>query len=385
MSLVSIELTLLDFRYFLDEILTFIEFYEGEEKSPNNRFQTNYEEISRIRQYAIEFIRLVYDLKKLFWDDSLIKEFNLGISFSEQFKNKRIFFFKSIFERLDRLFTNINGVYALSNELVKLYYNTVQKLIRNTNEFIGYIENARWHRQYALKALDNLVMLCNDFSAIFERFVESLALNKKITNGKLQKNINKNEKRKYNRPKANLSYIQKSTPAMSETLISSSSSSSSLLIDERLAKKPNAYSKKSTTESSSVPMSRPKKETATKKTLKKKSYSSCLIFTLITSCLVVSAYLIICLVHFLLRVNYYFENSFSRLLNSKSNSFYSYDKLKSSLFFDFTDSFRVIESSSVTLDLNSIHQWIQIYHYITDFFLIFVCLFFYILFEFFLK
>ena len=383
MSLVSIELTLLDFRYFLDEILTFIEFYEGEEKTPNSRFQTNYEEISRIRQYAIEFIRLVYDLKKLFWDDSLIKEFNLGINFSEQFKNKRIFFFKSIFERLDRLFNNINGVYALSNELVKLYYNTVQKLIRNTNEFIGYIENARWHRQYALKALDNLVMLCNDFSAVFERFVESLALNKKITNSKLQHNNNRNEKKKYNRSKVNLSYFPKSTPAMSDTLISSSSSSS--LLDERPIKKPNAHLKKSTTENSSVPTPRPKKETQTKKTIKKKSYSSCLIFTLIISCMVVSAYLIICVVHFLLRFNYYLENSFNRLVNSKSNSFYSYDKLRSSLFFDITDSIRVIESSSVTLDLNSIHQWIQIYHYITDFFLIFVCLFFYILFEFFLK
>jgi hypothetical protein len=45
----------------------------------------------------------------------------------------------------------------------------------------------------------------------------------------------------------------------------------------------------------------------------------------------------------------------------------------------------VYRNSGYTLDLNSIHQWIQIYHYITDFFLIFVCLFFYILFEFFLK
>ena len=403
MSLVSIELTILDFRYFLDEILTFIEFYEGEEKSPSSQFQTNFQEISRIRQYAIEFIRLIYDLKKLFWDDSVIKEFNLGINFSEQFKNKRVFFFKSVFGRLDSLFNNINGVYALSNELVKLYYNTVQKLIRNTNEFIGYIENARWHRQYALKALDNLVMLCNDFSAIFERFVESLTLNRKVTNSRLQTGNNKNEKKKLTRSKTNQQsfYFMKASPQLSDTLITSpsSSSSSSSLLDERPNKKSHTLfkSNKSTTEgSSSVPITSkvkppapppPKRETTPKRITKKKSstYSSCLIFTLIISCMVVAAYLIICLIHFLLKVNYYFENSFNRFLNSKSNNFYSYDKVKSSLFFDFTDSIRVIESSSVTLDLNSVQQWIQIYNYITDFFLIFVCLFFYILFEFFLK
>ena len=232
MSLVTIEITLLDFRYFLDEAFTFIEFFVVEDRSvnTNNRFQTNYEEIGRIRQYAIEYIRLIYDLKKLFWEDTVIKEYNLGINFSEQFKNKRVFFFKSIFERLEKLFNTINGVHSLSNDLVKLYYNTIQKLIRNTNEFIGYIENSRWHRQYALKALDNLVMLCNDFSAIFERFVESLEINRRIVKGKLMRNFDSNQNKSTNN----------SSSLNSQSLSSSSSSSSSTcLIDLNSNKSPS--------------------------------------------------------------------------------------------------------------------------------------------------
>jgi hypothetical protein len=174
MSIASIELILLDLRYFLDESLTFIELYEASEKDFATKFKTNPNEICQIRQYAIEYIRLIYDLKKLFMDTKLIKQSNTEIIFSEQFKNKRIFFFTSVFKRLEQLFTQINGQFSLSNELVKLYYKTIQKLVRNSNEFIGYLESHRWNRDIALQILDKLVEYCNDFLCIFEKFIQSL-------------------------------------------------------------------------------------------------------------------------------------------------------------------------------------------------------------------
>lgn len=383
MSLVTIEITLLDFRYFLDEAFTFIEFFVVEDRSVNinNRFQTNYEEIGRIRQYAIEYIRLIYDLKKLFWEDTVIKEYNLGINFSEQFKNKRVFFFKSIFERLEKLFNTINGVHSLSNDLVKLYYNTIQKLIRNTNEFIGYIENSRWHRQYALKALDNLVMLCNDFSAIFERFVESLEINRRIVKGKLMRNFDSNQNKSTNN----------SSSLNSQSLSSSSSSSSTCLIDLNSNKSPSPPPTLS--QKQQLQQTLPKKQPAIKRNnivkKNKKSLSSCLFIILVLVFIIVSLYLIIYVIQFLLSLNYYFENSFYRFFltsNTNNNYFYTINKVKNSIFFDFTDSIRIIESSSsATLDLNSIYLWSQIFYYMTHFLVVFFCLFCYILFEFILK
>jgi len=390
MSLVTIEITLLDFRYFLDEAFTFIEFFVVEDRSANinNRFQTNYEEIGRIRQYAIEYIRLIYDLKKLFWEDTVIKEYNLGINFSEQFKNKRVFFFKSIFERLEKLFNTINGVHSLSNDLVKLYYNTIQKLIRNTNEFIGYIENSRWHRQYALKALDNLVMLCNDFSAIFERFVESLEINRRIVKGKLMRNFDTNQNKSTN----NSSSLN--SQSLSTSSSSSSSSSSTCLIDLNSNKStsPPPLPQKLQLQQPLLPKKQPtiKRNNVVKKN--KKSLSSCLFIILILVFIIVSLYLIIYVIQFLLSLNYYFENSFYRFFltsntnNNNNNYFYTINKVKNSIFFDFTDSIRIIESSSsATLDLNSIYLWSQIFYYMTHFLVIFFCLFCYILFEFILK
>lgn len=41
MSMISIEIIILDLRYFLDEALTFLEFYEYGERDLTHRFQTD--------------------------------------------------------------------------------------------------------------------------------------------------------------------------------------------------------------------------------------------------------------------------------------------------------------------------------------------------------
>lgn len=194
MSIISVEIILLDLRYFLDEALTFIEFYEYGERDLTRAFQTSQQvilqfhklitkwaifftffrcffkkDIFQLRQFAIEYIRLVIDLKKLCKDNGLFADFNMGLHFSEQFKDKRIFFFTTLFKRLEKLYTCIYGETALSNELVKLYFKTIQKLVRNSNEFIGYLEASRWSRDIALQILDKLVENCNDFLCVFEK------------------------------------------------------------------------------------------------------------------------------------------------------------------------------------------------------------------------
>ena len=45
----------------------------------------------------------------------------------------------------------------------------MQQLVRNTNELVGYLESARWSREFALQLLDRLVELTNDFLCIFEK------------------------------------------------------------------------------------------------------------------------------------------------------------------------------------------------------------------------
>ena len=168
MSSISIELIILDFRHFLDEALMFLECFESSEQA-GAAFHTNQQELAELRQYAIEFIRLVYDLKKLFQTGRLVDEFNVEIEFSEQFKNKRIFFYTNLFKRLEALSMRIYDRRSLSTELVKLYFRTIQKLVRNSNEFVGYLESHRWNRDIAFQILDKLVEQANDFLCIFEK------------------------------------------------------------------------------------------------------------------------------------------------------------------------------------------------------------------------
>lgn len=207
MNICPLESIILDFRHFLDEALTFIESFEEGERDPHHhRFFTDKTEIGRLRNYAIEYTRLVFDLKKLLNNDTTSQprqydgdsavtkshfgDFNVRLAFSEQFKANRLLFFTFLFERLDKLFNRVNALTLNStssndnnlktknttntNELVRLFFKLVQKLTRKTNEFVGYLESPRWHRAMALQILDRLVALVNDFSCVFEKFVEKL-------------------------------------------------------------------------------------------------------------------------------------------------------------------------------------------------------------------
>ncbi len=177
----SIEILLLDLRYFLDESLSFIEFFEYGERDLTRRFQASNQEVTNLRQFAIEYTRLIYDLKKLLTaGHSAYAEFNPGFEFSEQFRNKRLFYYTRFFRRLEALDERVQGETALSNDMVKIYFRTVQNLVRGTNELIGYLEAARWSRDVALEILDRLVQLCNDFLCVFEKFVSRLEANKSV-------------------------------------------------------------------------------------------------------------------------------------------------------------------------------------------------------------
>lgn len=167
------EAILLDFRYFLDEALTLIEFFA----SSSSSFRTTNDELDRLRGYAKHYTRLVLDLKKRLDEDYYFTEFNVGLTFSESFKSKRIHFFTLVFNRLEKLFKRVN---ECDSELVCVYFKLVQKLTRKTNEFIGYVESSRWHRAMALQILDKLVAIVNGFSRMFERFVEFLQLHEQI-------------------------------------------------------------------------------------------------------------------------------------------------------------------------------------------------------------
>jgi hypothetical protein len=176
----SIELIILDFRHFIDEALTILEFYEAGERKKEKRFTTNRDELSRIRQYCIEYTRLANDLKDVMNNKDLISEFNTAHAFSNQFKKKRLLFFTKIFKRLDILFQRINRHKALLNIVVELYFKILLKISKKTNELIGYLESDRWHNDAAIDMLLKLTQLSNDFLCVFERFCELLEKEKKI-------------------------------------------------------------------------------------------------------------------------------------------------------------------------------------------------------------
>ena len=180
MSVSSIELIILDFRYFIDDALTFLEFFECGERDTARKFVTSPQEIATIRQHSIEFTRLLCDLKENFFSNKSISDFNLSLAFSKEFKQKRVFFFKTINTRLENLYTRIFNKTATYNDLVKIYFNTMLKIARNTNEFIGFVESSRWQREIAVTFMDNLIKLCNDFSCVYEQFVLFLEQNHRV-------------------------------------------------------------------------------------------------------------------------------------------------------------------------------------------------------------
>ena len=82
----SIVRTILDFRYFIDESLTFLEHFEGGERDLMRKFTTTQQEIAKIRHNAIEFTRILCDLKKILFSTQTISDFNLSFDFSKDFK-----------------------------------------------------------------------------------------------------------------------------------------------------------------------------------------------------------------------------------------------------------------------------------------------------------
>lgn len=188
MSLKKLESTILDFRHFLDESLTFVEFFESGERDRRRRFFTSSVEIARLREHAVEFNRLTTTIKNMLeFDknsartsaDSAIEfgEFNTAVEFTESFRSKRLQFFTVLFGRMDKLYDRLDTISRTEDvhESVRDYFRRVHKLSRRTNEFIGYLETSRWHRAIALEILDRLVVSCNKSLRALERFVEYLA------------------------------------------------------------------------------------------------------------------------------------------------------------------------------------------------------------------
>jgi len=185
----SIELIILDLRYFLDEAISFLECkkspndaslhadQEMPAESPrtsesNGQQEIDSKEFVKLRLNAIEYTRLIFDLKHLLQENRLYAEFNVSLKFSDQFKSKRMFFFRNVFRRLEHIYLKISS--ESIDELVIFYFQIVRHLTRQTNEFIAYLEFSRWRRSNALNILDKLVNLCNDFLCILEKIVQGI-------------------------------------------------------------------------------------------------------------------------------------------------------------------------------------------------------------------
>lgn len=192
MSLKKFESIILEFRYFLDEALTFVEVFESREREPSGCFYSSTNEINSLRKFAIEYTRYVFDLKKMLtnmYEEDAYEEneetvefgdLNNGLVFTESFKVKRLQFFTILFSRLDKLFDRFEESSFDVDESVGVYFKLVQKLSRRTNELIGYFESTRWHRAIAIDILDRLAVLANDYLCAFEKFIEYLSTKGKI-------------------------------------------------------------------------------------------------------------------------------------------------------------------------------------------------------------
>ncbi len=100
----AIEIVVLQLRHFIDESLIFIEKYEHFEIDQDNnsyiladflssrQFIIKNSEISKIRLYVTQCIRLVFYLKQIINQD--FNEYNNGISFEKKFQKQRIYFFQ---------------------------------------------------------------------------------------------------------------------------------------------------------------------------------------------------------------------------------------------------------------------------------------------------
>ena len=108
-----------------------------------------------------------------------------------------------------------------------LYFRIIQKLARKTNEFIGFLEANRWNKTTAMEILDQLVMLCNDSSCVFEKFCIPLEQKNKIVLRRINKKFELVACDSLTEKTSDLVcfYLKKSTSLLSEYLICSKNSS----------------------------------------------------------------------------------------------------------------------------------------------------------------
>lgn len=175
MSASDIEFTLLDMREFIDEALTFVEFYQSaNDGKSSNTFETDHSEIERIHVMAQEQISRLVNLKNCL--NKNCAELNTKLKFSTQFKTKRQVFFSHVLQRLDRLNQKLIQEETKPASLVFSYFNIIRKQATMTNDFIGYLETSRWHKEIALEIVDKLIGLGNDFLVMFTSFQKILNL-----------------------------------------------------------------------------------------------------------------------------------------------------------------------------------------------------------------
>ena len=352
MSLVSLELLLLDLREFMDVALIFIESYEQSQRDLRAPFSTNSIEITQLRQFAIEYQHTIYEIKSLLQDSNLITEFNRGIEFSNQFNSKRVRFFKNLFERLEKLNERINGELSLSNDLVKIYFTNILNLIKKTNEFIGYLEGYRWNRDIAIKIIDKLAALLNDFSCIFEKFISSIKSS--LINNNNRKNAQKSPKYK----KGSISTINKVSTDNSSLESNNSSTGFSVL------KKLSRYFFKKT--------SNPKKMRTISRIC---GYILLGVFIIV---IIIFLFILLPIMRLVPSVESTTQNFFFTKAEPKTfSSYFDYITIK---IIELPAG--IIKETPITLQINPNQEfWFYVYFYITDIYLIFFCLVIFLLFD----
>ncbi|RNA17064.1 hypothetical protein BpHYR1_036870 [Brachionus plicatilis] len=219
MTSLIIENLLLDLRDFLDDALTFIEFYEANEREPNIKFTTNNEEIVKLKQSLEKFANLMHEIKTQL-SCSFIHEFNSSIEYSQNFKRKKKYFFNTMLKRLFALECNLK-TFDCKNEVLKNYFKTIQKLLQKVLDFIGYLESNRWHKSIAFEILDQICsyssknQICGTSNELFHK-------------DKIKKSSKANRKQKKNLFKKFSSFILKSSKSRISDFFSNLTSVSSL-------------------------------------------------------------------------------------------------------------------------------------------------------------
>jgi hypothetical protein len=238
----SIECNIIDLHSFLYEALIFIECYdasrnrriEADVSTDFNetcfRFRTTLNEIDLIRKNAIEFVHFVCNLKNILTNSNgnLVGDHNVSINFSDHFMRTKKPVFNSLVRRLEALnrnrILNIDSIFDKNFErretnnndfidkntikkddnqvkvtpitekvLSGLFFKKISNLINKTSDFIAYLQENRWNRCTALEILDKLVENCNDFQAIFEKFIQLFQI--VLTNDQQKQNVSNLKKR----------------------------------------------------------------------------------------------------------------------------------------------------------------------------------------------